>query len=163
MEVERPGELVGMDCFYVGRRRGTAGAIWRLTAIDLRSSYVWAELVICPERAPSRAQTSRLARRVAKDLRDAGWRLERVLCDNGQEFRSIDFGQTLERLGARRTHIHAGARKPTATLRHCTGQSSTSAGGRRSHVTSIRASPVCDASSRPISSSTTSTASITAA
>jgi transposase InsO family protein len=108
IEVERPGELVGMDCFYVGRLRGTAGAIWQLTAIDLRSSYAWAELVICPERQPSGSQTSKLARRVAKDLRGAGWRLERVLCDNGQEFRSVEFGATLARLGARRTHIHAG-------------------------------------------------------
>ena len=91
IEVERVGELVGMDCFYVGRLRGTAGAIWQLTAIDLRSSHAWAELVICPERQPNGAQTSQLARRVAKELRDAGWRLERVLCDNGQEFRSVDF------------------------------------------------------------------------
>ncbi len=108
IEVKRPGELVGMDCFYVGRLRGTAGAIWQITAIDLRSSYAWAELVICPERQPSGAQTSKLARRVATDLRAAGWRLERVLCDNGQEFRSVDFARTLERLGTRRSHIHAG-------------------------------------------------------
>jgi hypothetical protein len=51
-----------MDCFYVGRLCGTACAIWQLTAIDLRSSYAWAELVICPERQPSGSQTSKLAR-----------------------------------------------------------------------------------------------------
>ena len=38
IEVERPGELVGIDCFYVGRLRGTRGAIWQLTAIDVYSS-----------------------------------------------------------------------------------------------------------------------------
>lgn len=108
IEVERPGQLVGMDCFYVGRLRDIAGAIWQLSAIDLRSSYAWAELVICPERQPSGAQTSRFARRVARELRDAGWRLERVLCDNGQEFRSIEFRRTLERLAAQKTHIRAG-------------------------------------------------------
>ncbi len=32
--VEHPGELVGIDCLYVGRLRGTEGAIWQLTAID---------------------------------------------------------------------------------------------------------------------------------
>jgi transposase InsO family protein len=31
-----------------------------------------------------------------------------VLSDNGNEFRGVAFGQTLERLGARHTRIHAG-------------------------------------------------------
>jgi transposase InsO family protein len=108
IEVERPGVLVGMDCFYVGRLRGTRGTIWQLTAIDICSSFGWAELVTCPTDNPSAEQTSRLARRVAKDLRQAGWRLERVLCDNGNEFKGVVFAQTLTRLGARKTHIHAG-------------------------------------------------------
>ena len=51
IEVERPGELVGIDCFYVGRLQGTKGAIWQLTAIDVASSFAWAELVICHSRA----------------------------------------------------------------------------------------------------------------
>jgi hypothetical protein len=46
IEVELPGELVGIDCFYVGRLRGSEGAIWRLSAIDMRSSFAWAELVV---------------------------------------------------------------------------------------------------------------------
>jgi transposase InsO family protein len=108
IEVERPGELVGMDCFHVGRLRGTRGTIWQLTAIDVRSSFGWAELVVCPTDNPTAKQTSKLARRVAKDLREAGWKLERVLCDNGNEFKGVPFGETLARLGARKTHIHAG-------------------------------------------------------
>src|SRR4051794_5390915 len=56
---------------------GTNGAIWQLTAIDVCSSYAWAELVICPNNNPTAAQTSKLARRVARDLQAAGWRLER--------------------------------------------------------------------------------------
>jgi hypothetical protein len=39
IDVDRPGELVGIDCFYVGRLRGTEGAIWQLTAIDVCSSH----------------------------------------------------------------------------------------------------------------------------
>jgi transposase InsO family protein len=108
MQADRPGELVGMDCFFVGRLRGTKHPVWQLTAIDVRSSYAWAELVSCPTGHPTGAQTSKLARRVAKDLRGAGWRLERVLCDNGGEFKSGVFSDQLERLGARKTHIHAG-------------------------------------------------------
>ncbi len=81
MQADRPGELVGMDCFFVGRLRGTKHPVWQLTAIDVRSSYAWAELVTCPTGHPTGAQTSKLARRVAGDPQAAGWRVERVLCD----------------------------------------------------------------------------------
>ncbi len=108
IDVSRPGQLVGMDCFYVGRLRGTEGAVWQLSAIDIWSSYAWAELVVCREGNPSAKQTSKLARRVAHELKAGGWRLERVLCDNGNEFRGPLFHATVERLGARFTHIHAG-------------------------------------------------------
>ena len=39
-----------------------------------------------PPSGPTIAQTSQLARRVAAELAAAGWRLERVLTDNGNEF-----------------------------------------------------------------------------
>lgn len=105
--VDHPGELVGFDCFHVGRLSGTSGRVWQYTAIDLASSYVWAELATTPLN-PSAAKTSQLARRVAADLAAAGWRLERVLSDNGSEFRSGAFGDTVRELGATQTFIRAG-------------------------------------------------------
>jgi transposase InsO family protein len=108
IDVDRPGELVGIDCFYVGRLRGTEGAIWQLTAIDVFSSFAWAELVICKQGNPTAQQASRLARRVADALKAAGWRLERVLSDNGNEFRGRAFRDLLERRAIRHTRIHAG-------------------------------------------------------
>jgi transposase len=110
IDVSRPGELIGIDCFFVGRLQGVKGSIWQLTAIDVASSFAWAELVICKEGKPanpSSEQTSRLARRVAKDLRDAGWRVERFLSDNGNEFKG-QFTKTIGRLKVRHTRIHAG-------------------------------------------------------
>lgn len=107
VETTRPGELVGIDCFYVGRLHGTKGTVWQLTAIDTYSSYAWAELVVC-ERGPSQPQTSALARRVAADLQQMGWRLERVLSDNGNEFAAIRFAQGLAKLGARHTRTRSG-------------------------------------------------------
>jgi transposase len=107
IDVDHPGELVGIDCFFVGRLRGTKGAVWQLTAIDCYSSFAWAELVVCANDNPSASQTSKLARRVARGLKQAGWRLERLLCDNGNEFRS-DFHTQIEPLGAKVTHIRAG-------------------------------------------------------
>lgn len=122
IDVSRPGELVGIDCFFVGRLKGTAGAIWQLTAIDVASSYAWAELVVCKTGSPatpSSKQTSKLARRVAKDLRDAGWRLERLLSDNGNEFKG-EFTETVGRLKAEHTRIHAGRPQTKGLTSHCT-------------------------------------------
>jgi transposase InsO family protein len=107
IDVDHPGELVGIDCFYVGRLRKTDGAIWQLTAIDIASSYAWAELVVCKQGNPTAAHASKLARRVAQDLKAAGWTLERFLSDNGNEFKG-DFTTTITKLGARHTRIHAG-------------------------------------------------------
>jgi transposase InsO family protein len=108
LEAEYPGQLVGMDSSFVGRLSGTRGAVWQLTAIDVHSSFAWAELVSCPRGNPTGEQTSKLARRVASELRAAGWQLERVLSDNGGEYRSQVFRETLEELGARHTFIRAG-------------------------------------------------------
>jgi transposase InsO family protein len=108
IESSRPGELVGIDCFYVGRLHGTAGTVWQITAIDTYSSYGWAELVTSHDYGVSVEHTSRLARRVAGELQAAGWRLERVLSDNGNEFRSTVFADTLAALGTRHTRIRSG-------------------------------------------------------
>lgn len=68
---------------------------------------MWAELATTPLN-PSALRTSALAKRVAADLRVHGWRLERVLSDNGSEFRSQVFGDTLRELGAVHTFIRPG-------------------------------------------------------
>jgi transposase InsO family protein len=105
--VERPGQIVGLDCFYVGRLSGTRGVVWQYTAIDTYSSYLWAELHVTP-RDPSARFTSALAHRVAGELRARGWALEAVLSDNASEFTSADFAAALAGLGARHRRIHAG-------------------------------------------------------
>jgi transposase len=105
--VDRPGELVGIDCFFVGRLKGTKDPVWQVTAIDCHSSYAWADLVTCPTGQPSQQQTTKLARRVAADLAKAGWKPERVLTDNGNEFR-VGFDTWLASRTIRHTRIHAG-------------------------------------------------------
>jgi transposase len=107
IDVEQPGELVGIDCFYIGRLRHTRDPVWQLSAIDVRSSFAWAELVTCSTGQPTSLQTSRLARRIAADLARCGWRLERVLSDNGNEFKG-NFSTTLTSLEARQTRIRSG-------------------------------------------------------
>jgi transposase InsO family protein len=108
VDSRHPGELVGLDCFYVGRLHDTKGTVWQLTACDTFSSFGWAELVRCSSGQPSQDQTARFARRVAADLGRAGWTLKRVLTDNGNEFSRPRFPAAIEALGARQSRIRPG-------------------------------------------------------
>lgn len=115
LRAERPGELVQMDCFHVGSFKETRlgadkarhGQIWQYTAVDVASSWVWAELHATTQN-PSPALTSALAHRVAADLANYGWNLEAVTTDNGNEYRAAQFRTTLEELGADHRFIRAG-------------------------------------------------------
>jgi transposase InsO family protein len=107
VEAERPGQLVGLDCFYVGRLSGTKGAVWQYTAIDIASGFAWAELNASP-RNPAARHCSTLVERVAAELARAGWRLEAVITDNGSEFRAGDFSGTLRQLDVEHRRIRAG-------------------------------------------------------
>jgi transposase InsO family protein len=111
IDATRPGEIVGVDCFYVGRLAGTKGTVWQYTAIDIASSYAWAELHTS-ERNPIARHTKSLIHRVATELAAAGWKLGAVISDNGSEFRAKDFTEQLAALKAQHRRIRAG--RPTA-------------------------------------------------
>ncbi len=107
LNVDHPGQLVQLDCFCIGRLSGTKGTVWQYTAIDVASAYTWATLQ-ATRRNPSATWTSALARMVAADLAERGWKLERVMSDNAQEFRSATFQATIAQLGAHHSFIRAG-------------------------------------------------------
>ena len=107
IEASEPGQKVQLDCFYVGRLSGTKGTVWQYTAVDVASAYAWAELRTS-ERNPRSRHTRALLHRVARELAAAGWKLREVTSDNGSEFRSREFGEAVERLGARQRFIKAG-------------------------------------------------------
>jgi transposase InsO family protein len=107
LEVDHPGELVQLDCFCIGRLSGSRGTVWQYTAIDVASAHVWAELHLTP-RNPAARWTSALARRVAQDLAARGWQLEAVMTDNGSEFHSHQFTETVAQLDAEHRFIRAG-------------------------------------------------------
>jgi len=107
IEASEPGEKVQLDCFYVGRLSGTKGTVWQYSAIDVASSFAWAQLRTS-ERNPRARHTRELLHRVAEELAQAGWKLGEVTTDNGSEFRAREFGEAVERLGARQRFIKAG-------------------------------------------------------
>lgn len=115
LDAEVPGDLVQLDCFHVGSfketRLGAAkashGQIWQYTAIDVASSWAWAELHVTPHN-PAPALTSALAHRVAADLNRWGWHWTAASTDNGNEYRAQLFSDTLEGLGVEHRFIRAG-------------------------------------------------------
>lgn len=82
--------------------------LWQYTAIDVASAYAWAELHVSA-RNPSAKWITTLARRVAQQLRQRGWKLETILSDNGNEFGERVFSAIVEdELGATHRRIPAG-------------------------------------------------------
>lgn len=105
VQAEVPGELVCFDSFYVGKLKGV-GPVWQLTACDAACSFGFARIVPWPTAAAAAAFLEQV---VLPAYRSAGWQLQRVLSDHGNEFKA-DFDQACQRLAIRHTRT-----KP----RHC--------------------------------------------
>jgi transposase len=80
IETSRPGELVGVDCFYIGRLSGTKDAVWQLHGdrppLLLRLGRV---AHIAQDPAGRALSDPRRAGRLRAS--PAGWRLEAVISD----------------------------------------------------------------------------------
>jgi len=99
VEAAAPGDLLSLDTFYVGKLKGV-GKVWQITGCDVASSFAWARLVIGEVTA---AAVLRFLREVVQPgYGRAGWRLRRVLTDNGKEFKGA-FAAGCDRLGIRLT------------------------------------------------------------
>jgi transposase InsO family protein len=114
LDASGPGDLVQLDCFQVGRlkesrigRHRIPGVVWQYTAIDVASSFLWAQLHVTRHN-PSPTHTSALAVTVARDLAGWGWVWQKATTDNGNEFIAAEFTATLERLGVTQRRIRAG-------------------------------------------------------
>lgn len=115
LDATLPGDLVQMDCLHIGSfkesrlgsRKHSKGQIWQYTAIDVASSYTWAELHTTPHN-PDPVITSQLAHRVAADLTRFGWEWKAATTDNGNEYRAQLFRDTLEALSVEHRFIKAG-------------------------------------------------------
>jgi transposase InsO family protein len=93
-----PGELVCLDTFYIGKLKGV-GKVWQYTACDAACSYALAQ-VSTDFSAAAAAQF--LTTCVLPAYRAAGWRLPRVLTDQGNEYRGA-FDQACQALRIRHT------------------------------------------------------------
>lgn len=83
----RPGDLVALDTFYVGRLKGI-GQVWQLTAVDTATRWAVAQLVTGDKTA---AKAVAFVDVVCERLRAIGVELSAVLSDNGPEFFGFEF------------------------------------------------------------------------
>ena len=120
LQVDHPGELVQMDCFYIGRLSGTKGTVWQYSATDVFSAYTWAEVRVTPKNSSAR-WTSTLARRVAEDLLIRGIKQERVLTTMPPSSASNASRETLRQLQVRHTPIHAGRPQTNGSVERVQG------------------------------------------
>ena len=112
------------------------GAVWQLTAIDIASALRLGRARRLHARATRRAQTARLARRVARELNAPAGDSNACSPTTATSSAATRFADTLERLGARQTRIPPAAHTPTATSKAPHARSSRSAGGPPSPATS---------------------------
>ncbi len=99
VEADQPGDLVSLDTFYVGKLKGV-GKVWQITGCDVASSFAWARLIVGEVTAA--AVRAFLHEVVCPGYRQAGWELQRVLTDNGKEFKGV-FAAGCARVGIRVT------------------------------------------------------------
>lgn len=99
VEAKQVGELVCLDCFYIGKLKGV-GRVWQITACDAASSYGLAMVFIGDPRAAVAARF--LRERVVPHFRKAGFPVKRVLTDRGSEFKGA-FDEACRKLGIRHT------------------------------------------------------------
>jgi len=83
VEAKIPGELVCIDCFYIGKLKGV-GKVWQITACDAASSYGLAMLFLGDPRA---AVAAEFLDRVVEHFAGAGWPVKRTLTGRGSEFK----------------------------------------------------------------------------
>jgi transposase InsO family protein len=102
----RAGELVGLDCFYVGKLKGI-GPIYQLTAVDTATRWAVCELFVG---RVSAEVTAAFLRHVAGEFLALGVGLTGVLTDNGPEFVGRAFARACEHLGI--THHRIPPRSP---------------------------------------------------
>lgn len=91
----RPGDLVALDSFYVGKLKGV-GTVWQLTAVDTATRWAICRLFVGDKTAQAAAD---FVDHVLERLGEIGVELTGVLSDNGPEFTGRAFKDHIAELG----------------------------------------------------------------
>ncbi len=126
----RPGDLLSLDTFYVGRLKGV-GKVWQISACDAACSYGWAR--VQAGEITAAAVLAFLEDVVRPVYTRAEWTL-RVLTDRGKEFKGA-FDAGLVRLEIRHTrtkprHAWTNGLSSDSRARSCTSTGGSCFGAR---------------------------------
>jgi transposase InsO family protein len=91
----RPGDLVAMDSFYIGKLKGV-GPVYQLTAIDTATRWAMMLIVIGPVQA---THSAAFVAHVVRRFRKLGISIRTVLTDNGPEYVASGFRAALAAKG----------------------------------------------------------------
>ena len=147
----RPGDLVALDTFYVGKRKGI-GPVWQLTAVDTATRYAIGALVTGDKSA---RDTAALVDHVAERLAGIGAELTGVLSDNGPEFTGRQFTAAMANAACVTTGSRRARPTTTPSANASKAPPSRSSTGRPSTASTSLAWPTSTASSRAGSRPTT--------
>ena len=154
----RPGELVGIDCFFVGRLSETKGAVWQITAIDTYSSYAWTDLVRAPTSGPTVKHTTDLAAASAPTSPPPAGRCNACSPTTATSSATRTLAVAWTSSAPATPASAPAAPRPTDTSNASTARSSKNAGGPPSRASTSPATPASSATSRPTPPTTTTTA-----
>jgi hypothetical protein len=146
-----PGDLLSLDTFYVGKLKGV-GKVWQITGCDVASSYGWARVIVGDVTAT--AVLAFLREVVRPAYRTAGWNLQRVLTDNGKEFKGV-FAPAVPSSASASRAPSRGTPGPTASSSASRRRSCTNTGGSPSVGSTSPAAGRCRRRSIAFCSSTT--------
>ncbi len=102
----RPGDLLALDTFYVGKLKGV-GTVWQLTAVDTATRWAICRLFVGDKTAQAAAD---FVDHVIVRLAEIGVELTGVLTDNGPEFTGKAFTSHLGEIGV--GHVRIPPRSP---------------------------------------------------
>ena len=152
VEAEVAGELVCLDTFYIGKLKGV-GPVWQITACDAASSYGVAAILPA---LTHQAAAAFLRTTVLPLFAKAGWRVQRVLTDGGNEFKGT-FDEVCLAGGIRHTRTKPRHAWTNGSSSGCNRRFCTNIGGSPfAALTSRAAAPLTARSSASCASTTSS-------
>lgn len=100
IQASKPGQLVCLDTFYIGKLKGV-GKVWQYTACDAACSFAVAQVSLD---FSAEGAAHFLTDHVLPAFQAAGWRVRRILTDQGSEYRgAFDEACTEKRIRHTRT------------------------------------------------------------
>ena len=158
IDTERPGELVGMDCFFVGRLHGAAGPVWQITAIDCHTAPTPGPTSSSARPEGPRSSTPRSSPAASPPSSSSPTGSSNACSPTTAASSAAAPSRSGCQPASSTARSAPGGRRPTGTSSDSTARSSTSAGALPSPASSRSATAASSATSTATCATTTTSA-----